>query len=451
MPQPLSLKIGPSGVRGVIGESLTPQLVTSFAAAFGTYCGAGPILVGTDTRPSREMVKQAAIAGLLSVGCTPVDVGIVPVPALMFHVREAGAFGGISVSGGHGSLAWNALRFIDPEGLALRANQAAELTDLYHQGFYPRVGASDMSDVRTDTTSTARHLRAVIQAVDVERIRTRAIKVAIDPRGGAASMPTLRLLEALGCEVVAVDARADTPCAANPEPDETSLADLCELVRRSGADIGFAQGGDADRLAVVDEHGTPLGADATVVLVIQRWLERRAGPVVVNVATSRMVDDVAARFGCRVHRSRVGEAHVIEAMKEHGAEVGGEGDGGAVVLPVNSCRDSFVAMAVVLESMAVAQRSVGAVRAQVPRYSMARERLLCPARDIAPSLRLIKDLFRGEQLDLTDGVKVTWSDRWFMARPSSTEPVIRLAAEAPSEADARSLVNRVLEVLSPGA
>jgi phosphomannomutase len=381
------------------------------------------------------MVKQAAIAGLLSVGCTPVDVGIVPVPALMFHVREAGAFGGISVSGGHGSLEWNALRFIDSEGLALRANQAAELTDLYHQGFYPRVGASDMSDVRTDTTSTARHLRAVMQAVDVERIRARTFRVAMDPEGGAASMPTLRLLEALGCEVVAINARVDTPCPADSEPDEASLADLCELVRRSGADIGFAQDGDADRLAVVDE----------------RWLERRAGPVVVNVSTSRMVDDVAARFGCRVHRSRVGEAHVVEAMKEHGAEVGGEGDGGAVVLPVNSCRDSFVAMAVILESMAVAQRSVGALRAQVPRYAMARERLLCPARDIAPSLRLIKDLFRGEQLDLTDGVKVTWSDRWFMARPSSTEPVIRLAAEAPSETDARSLVNRVLEVLSPGA
>jgi phosphomannomutase len=131
--------------------------------------------------------------------------------------------------------------------------------------------------------------------------------------------------------------------------------------------------------------------------------------------------------------------------------VGGEGDGGAVVLPVNACLDSFVAMAVILESMAVAERSVGALRAQVPRYSMVRERLLCPARDIAPSLRLIKDLFRGEQLDVTDGVKVTWSDRWLMVRPSSTEPVIRLAAEAPSETDARSLVNRVLEALSPGA
>jgi phosphomannomutase len=449
MPQPLSLKIGPSGVRGVVGESLTPQLVTSFAAAFGTYCGAGPILIGTDTRPSGEMVKQAAIAGLLSVGCTPVDVGIVPVPALMFHVRAAGAFGAISVSGSHGSPEWNALRFIDAEGLALRANQAAEVTDLYHQGVYPRVRALEMSDVRSDTTSTARHLDAVTQAIDAERIRRRAFKVAVDPEGGAASVPTRQLLESLGCQVMAVDASAGKPSPAHLTRDEENLEDLSGLVRRSAADIGFAQDVDGDRLAVVDEHGAALGADAAVVLVVQRWLERRAGPVVVNVATSRMVDDVAARFGCAVHRCRVGEANVVEAMKEHGAEVGGEGNGGAIVLPVNPCRDSFVAMAVILESMAFSERPLSALYAQVPRYAMVRERLLCSARDIAPSLRFIKNSFRGEQMDLTDGVKVTWPDRWLLARPSATEPVIRIAAEAPTEAEARSLVNSVLEALSP--
>ena len=451
MPQPLSLKIGPSGVRGVVGESLTPQLVTSFAAAFGTYCGAGPILIGTDTRRSGEMVKQAAIAGLLSVGCTPVDLGVVPVPSLMFHVRATGAFGGISVSGSHGPLAWNALRFIDSEGLALRANQAAELTDLYHQGFYPRVRAADMSDVRSDATSAARHIDAVTRAVDVERIRRRAFKVAIDPKGGAASNPTRRLLEALGCDVVAIHAGDGEPYPANAEPDEADLADLGDLVRRSGADIGFAQDADADRLAVVDEHGDPLGSDSTVVLVVQRWLARRAGPVVVNVETSRVVDDVAARCGCAVHRCRVGEANVVEAMKEHGAEVGGEGNGGAIVMPVNPCRDSFAAMAVILESVAVSGGSVGALRAQLPRYAIVRERLLCSARDLAPSLRLIRSAFGGERIDLTDGVKVTWPDRWLLARPSATEPVLRLTAEAPTDAEARSLVNGVLEALSPGA
>jgi phosphomannomutase len=444
------LKIGPSGIRGVVGESLSPQVVTRFAAAFGTYCGAGPILVGTDTRPSGEMVEQAAIAGLLSVGCTPVDVGIVPLPALMFHVREAGAFGGIGVSGSHGSFEWNALRFVGSEGLALRANQEAELTDLYHQGVFPRVRAPEMSDVRSDPTSSERLLAAITRAVDVERVRAGRFTVAVDPRGGTAAGLTRRLLEALGCAVVPIDTGGE-PCLPQPEPDEASLTRLGDLVRRSGADVGFAQDSDADRLVVVDESGASLGPDATVALVVQRWLEHRPGPVVVCVSTSRMIDDVAARLDCPVHRSRVGEAQVVETMKERGAEVGGEGDGGAIALPVNATRDSFTAMALILEAMATSGRSVGGLREQIPRYAMVRERLLCPPRDLTPSLRLIRRLFDGDRLDLTDGVKVMWPDRWLLARPSASEPLLRLAAEAPDEEQARSLVNRVLEALSPGA
>jgi phosphomannomutase len=449
--QPMSLKIGPFGVRGVIGESLTPQLVTGFAAAFGTYCGAGPILVGTDTRPSAEMVKQAVIAGLLSVGCTPVDVGVVPVPSLMLHVREAGAFGGLYVGGSDSSPGWSALKFISSEGLTLRANQAAELVDLYHQGGYPRVRALEVSDLRTDATTTERHRRAVVNGVDLERIRARRFRVAVDPRAGAASVPTPELLQALGCNVVAVESAGSGSFGERAELEESALSELRDRVLVSEADIGFAQDADGDRLAVVDETGRLLEADMPLVLVVQRWLARRAAPVVASASTSRAIDDAAAPFGCRVHRCRAGEASVLETMIEHGAEVGGESDGGVIVRPINACRDSFAAMAVILEAMAVSGSSPSLLRASVPRYAMVREQLLCPARDIAPSLRLIKSLFSGERVDLTDGVKVTWPDRWLLARASVTDPVIALAAEAPTEAEARALVNGVLEVLSPGA
>jgi phosphomannomutase len=450
MPQPLSLKIGPFGVRGVIGESLTPQLVTGFAAAFGTYCGAGPILVGTDTRPSAEMVKHAAIAGFLSVGCTPVDAGVVPVPSLMLEVREAGGFGGLYVGGSDSSPEWSALKFISPEGLSLRPNQAAELTDLYHQGVYPRVRALDMSDVRAEPTTIARHARAIASAVDTARIRARRFKVAVDARGGAASAAALQLLEALGCEVVAV-AAPETGFAARAELEESDLAELRELVRAAGADVGFAQDADGDRLAIVDEGGALLEPDMALVLVVGGWVRRGRAAIVASASTSRLIEDAAARFGCAVHRSRAGEASVLEAMTEHGADVGGESDGGVIVRPVNPCRDSFAAMAVILQAMTVAGEPIGALRARLPRYAMVRERLLCPARDIAPSLRLIKGLFAGERFDLTDGVKVTWPDRWLLARPLASETVIALDAEAPTDAEARALVNRVLEVLSPGA
>jgi phosphomannomutase len=450
MSQPLSLKIGPSGVRGVVGESLTPQLVTSFAAAFGTYCGAGPILIGTDTRPSGEMVKQAAIAGLLSVGCTPVDVAVVPRPALMLHVRESGAFGGISVGASHASPDANALQFIGPGGRALRANEAAELTDLYHQGLYPRVRAPEMSELRADATSVVRHVGAVAAAVDVVRVRARKFKVALDGRGPAGiAMP--RLLAALGCEVVPVGTGGRLPPSSDPDAASSSLAALCALVRRQGADIGIAPDWDAAGLVIVDESGTPLGAEAAALLVVRRWLERGAGPVVVDVAASRVVDDIAGRAGCPVYRARVGEANVLEAMLERGAGVGVAGDGGVIVLPVNHCRDSFAAAAIILEAMAVAGASAGELRARAPRYALRSQRLLCPARDIAPSLRLVRTLFRGEHLDLTDGVKVEWPDRWLLARPSATEPAIQLTAEAATDAEAQALLNRVLEVLSPGA
>jgi len=449
MRRPLSLKIGISGVRGVVGESLTPQLVTSFAAAFGTYCGAGPILIGTDSRPSREMVKQAAIAGLLSVGCIPVDLGIVPIPALQMHVRATGAFGGICVSASHNPIEWNALKFIGADGIVLRSSQSEELTDLYHQGVYPRVGAQEIADVRADDTALRLHREAVLRAVDVDAIRARRFRVAVDACNGAASRATPEFLRALNCEVIELYTDPDEPFPRDPEPTPENLDALCEAVRQSSADVGFAQDGDADRLALVDERGEPLGEDCTVALAVRHVLRHRPGPVVVNVSTSRMVDDVAAEYGCPVYRSRVGEVNVVERMLECGAQIGGEGNAGVIAPEINPCRDSFVGMALLLEALAREGGTVRQMRASVPTYAMVKEKLECRAREVAPGLRRLQDQYRSEMLDLTDGVKVLWPDRWLQARPSNTEPVIRVLAEAPTEADARALVREALEYLRP--
>ncbi len=445
----MSLKIGISGVRGIVGESLTPQLVTSFASAFGNYSGAGPVLVGTDNRPSREMIKQAAMAGLLSVGCTPVDVGIVPLPALMLHVRQTGAFGGICISASHNPIEWNALKFIGPDGIVLRPNQAAELTDLYHQGVYTRVAAHEIADPRSDDSTVARHRDAVLRAVDAASIRARGFKVVVDCVNGAASRATPAFLRALGCEVFELYTNPDEPFPHSPEPLPENIGRLCGLVRETGADLGLAQDADADRLAIVNEFGEPLGEDCTVALVVRQWLERKPGAVVVNVSTSRMVDDIAAQYGCPVHRTRVGEIHVVERMIECGAEVGGEGNGGVIIPGINPCRDSFVGMALVLEGLAKARMPVSAWRARIPSYAMVREKLLCKARDIAPSLRLLQNLYRGQTLDSTDGIKILWPDRWLHARSSTTEPIIRLIAEAPTEPDARALLMEAVECLCP--
>ncbi|MGC8667484.1 MAG: phosphoglucosamine mutase [Chthonomonadales bacterium] len=444
MRKPLSLKIGISGVRGVVGDSLTPQLVTAFSAAFGAHVGAGPIAIGTDSRPSREMVKQAVIAGLLSVGCAPVDLGIVPVPALQLYVRQSGAFGGICITASHNPIEWNALKFFGPDGILLRPNQAVELTDLYHQGVYPRVAYKDLADVRVDGTAALRHHRAVQAAVDLERIRARRFRVVVDCCNGAASRSTPAFLRNLGCEVTELYTDPDKPFPHNPEPLPENIGALCTRVKEIGADIGFVQDADADRLAVVNEKGEPLGEECTLALAVRHMLRKRVGPVVVNVSTSRMVDDVAAEFGVPVYRTRVGEINVVEKMFEVDAQVGGEGNGGVIVPAINPCRDSFVGMALILESLAEEECTISQLRARIPEYAIVKAKADFAAREIGPALKRFQEAYRGERLDLTDGVKVVWDDRWVQARGSNTEPIIRVTAEAPDEEGARKLVDEAL-------
>jgi phosphomannomutase len=333
----------------------------------------------------------------------------------------------------------------------LRPNQARELTDLYHQGVYPRVGNHEMAEARTDTTTLARHHAAVTATIETDLIASRRFKVVIDCCNGAGSIATPRFLRMLGCEVHELHTDINGLFPHNPEPLPGNIVELCEAVRRTGADLGFAQDADADRLAIVDEKGEPLGEDATVALAIRHWLSKRPGPVVVNLSTSRMIDDIAADFGVPVFRSPVGEVNVVEAMIRHKADIGGEGNGGVIAAPVNPCRDSFVGMALILEALAREGGTISEMRSRIPRYAMIHEKLECAARDVAPSLRLLRRLWEGHPMDLTDGVKVHWPDRWVQARPSNTEQVIRLDAEAPTESEARDLVNEALECLSPSA
>lgn len=443
------LKIGVSGVRGVAGVSLTPQIVASFAAAFGTYCGKGKIVIGSDTRPSREMVAPAVEAGLQSVGCIPVRLGVVPVPTLQFHVRQIGAAGGICITASHNPMEWNALKFCTAEGTAIPANRFAELLDLYHQGIYPRVAADLVPDPIADDSALDLHFEAVSRLIDIDLVKSARLKVAVDCCNGAGSLATPEFLRRLGCRVEEIHTRPGEPFPRDPEPLRKNLGDLRIFVTRVGADIGFAQDADADRLSIVDETGEPLGEDCTIVLAVRRFLQREPGPVVVNVSTSRMIDDVAAGFGVPVYRSRVGEIHVLEEMQKRASKVGGEGNGGVIVLDTNRCRDSFVAMALILESLALEARPVGAIRKEVPAYFLLKEKIPCRPRQAAGFVRLLKQVFRGEEQDLTDGIKVNWPDRWLHVRASNTEPVIRVLAEAPDEATCRSLVGTVMEYLRP--
>lgn len=450
MRKQLALKISISGVRGVVGDALTPQLITSFAAAFGAYCGAGPILVGTDSRPSREMVKRAVMAGLQSVGCTPVDLGILPVPALQLHIRHTGAFGGICLTASHNPIEWNALKFFGADGILLRPHEAVELTDLYHQGVFPRIGGPTVSQPREDLSAITLHRRAVLSALDTDAIRSARVRVAVDCCNGAASRATPEFLEALGCSVAAIHADPDLPFPHNPEPIPENMGDLARAVRDSEADVGFIQDADADRLAIAGSDGEPLGEEATLAIVVRHVTRVSPGPVVVNVSTSRMLDDVCAETRSTLHRTRVGEINVVERMLELDSSIGGEGNGGVIAPHINPCRDSFVAMGYVLEAMAQTRAGIGELRAAIPSYAMVKERVQTRPRDVPVALRRLQGACRDATLDFTDGVKAIWPDRWLQARASNTEPIIRVIAEAPTESEAHDLIQMARSVMASG-
>src|SRR5262245_196877 len=438
-----TLKISISGVRGVIGESLTPTLLTRFAQAFGTYIGARTIVIGRDPRTSGEMVKQAVIAGLLSSGCRILDIGICPVPTIQLVVRQQRAHGGIAITASHNPAEWNALKFIGRSGFFLTAAQARELLDIYHQGEYTRTAGAEMREVAEFTGATDLHIQTILNSLGPLPAGGKKLRVVLDACNGAGSIVGPKLLESLGVEVVSINA---TPNGSFPRPAEPlpeNLAGLCKAVRDHAADIGFAQDMDADRLAIVSERGEPIGEENTLVLATRYVLGHGPGPVVANLSTTSALEEVVKGYGCQLFLSKIGEVNVTEEMLKQHAVIGGEGNGGVIYPRLNFARDSLVGMALVLHLLAETGQSVSELLATLPRFSMIKEKLACPSDKIAGVLRMIRDRFARYPLDLRDGVKVTLPNGWLLVRGSNTEPIIRVIAEAASETEAREIVQNV--------
>ena len=442
-----TLKISISGVRGVIGDSLTPTLLTRFAQAFGTYTGPGTIVIGRDTRTSGEMVRQAVIAGLLSSGCRVVDLGVCPVPTVQLLVRHHHAHGGIAITASHNPAEWNALKFISAEGLFLGAGQAREMLDIYHQGEYTKVTGAETRTVEPMAGALDLHIRTILEAVGPLPRGDRKLRVVLDSCNGAASIVGPQLLAALGADVTAINVTPDGLFPRPAEPVPENLGALCAAVREQRADLGFAQDMDADRLAVVSDEARPVGEDYTLVLAVLYVLGKERGPVVANLSTTHALDAVTHKFDCPLFRTKIGEANVTERMQREGAVIGGEGNGGVIYPRINFARDSLVGMALILHLVAERGRKLSEILAELPRRWIMKEKLVCPSHKIGEVLKTIRHVYAGYSLDLTDGVKVSLGDEWFHVRGSNTEPIIRLAAEAETEEEARRISAPVFELI----
>jgi phosphomannomutase len=445
-----TLKISISGVRGVVGESLTPQLLVGFAQAFGCYVEGGVVLVGRDTRQTGEMVRSAVVGGLLATGCYVIDLGVVPVPTVLVAVRQLQADGAVAITASHNPAQWNALKFARSEGVFLNSYQATELLDVYHQGEFRLARTSELSEVEYDDTAINRHIQLVLRSTDVDAIRQRRPKVVVDTCNGAGALMTPQLLEELGCEVVVINGEPNGRFPHDPEPIPRNLRALREAVRQTGADVGFAQDADADRLAIVSEKGKAIGEEFTLAFACDTVASRTPGLMAANVSTSRMIDEVAGRYDCRVIRTKVGEINVVEAMLREGAVIGGEGNGGVIYPQVHPCRDSMSGIALVLEGL-VRYGSVSAwVRSFRP-SGMFKTKIECPSSRTQHAMAATRRRYADNELDLTEGVKVVWRETgdWLHIRPSNTEPVIRVIAESDTVSAARRLADEALATLRP--
>ncbi len=442
-----TLMISVSGMRGIVGVDLTPELVARHAAALAAWAKAAgkPVVVlGRDARTSGPLYAHAATAGIMSVGCDVIDLGLVPTPTTQLAVEHHHAGAGLILTASHNPIEWNALKFVGPDGVFLDAESGAAVRALAELG-PPRAGWDGIGSVREDREAIARHLGLVLALpqLDLEAIRRRKFRVALDCVRGAGGAVVPLLLERLGCTVSGINLETDGRFPREPEPIPENLGDLGDLVRRSGAEIGLAVDPDVDRLAVVDERGRAIGEDYTLAFAVRAVLARRTpGPqptVVANLSTSLVVEDAARDGGARFIRAPVGEANVARVIKESGALIGGEGNGGVILPALHIGRDAPLGVALILQYLAAEKRPVSELVAAVPRYRIVKAKAKLGA-DLPAAYSALKIRFPEASSDERDGLRLAWRDRWVHLRPSGTEPVIRVIVEAPTEAEAEELL-----------
>ncbi len=444
-----------SGVRGRVGAPLTPELMAGIAAAFGGFLRTegitGPVFVGRDSRTSGRMFQRAVEAGLVSVGCDVVSLGVVPTPTLLLAVEDGGGAGGLCVTASHNPAEWNALKLVSGEGIFLDADLSARFRRFLAEEDPPRAAWDALGRVRTDRGAWDRHLGRILALphLDLAGLQDRAFHVAVDCVHGAGGPVVAQLLGALGCTFAGIGMEPDGLFPRDPEPTAANLAALGRLVRESGAEVGLAVDPDVDRLSLVDERGVPLGEDYTLALAAAAVLRRTPGPVVTNLSTSLVLDDVAHAFGSRVIRAPVGEVNVARRMQAERAVVGGEGNGGVILPALHFTRDAPLAIALILQHLLDEGASLSQAARRWPTYEIVKEKRGFPREALhAAYLALSEDLGAVEE-DRTDGLRLVWPERgcWIHVRPSGTEPVVRLIAEARDGAAARALVKRAGAVL----
>ena len=438
------LMVGVSGVRGTVGRTLTPRVACDFGCAFGTMLGVGKtVTLGRDTRTSGPMLRSAVMAGLLGTGVNVVDLGMASTPACALMTGKLGCDGGVILTASHNPAEYNGIKFLRPTGVGLSAADAARLEGIWRSGKFALAYQDHQGLASSNAEAASAYVDAVCEHCDAAAVAAKGFTVVLDSVNGAGGPAGRMLFERLGCELIHLNAEPHGRFTHPPEPVEQNLAELCQAVRSHAAAVGFAQDADADRLAIVDETGRFIGEEYTLALSAAFVLRGRKGKVATNLGTSRMVDDVAERHGCEVVRAPTGEANVVDAMVREGCILGGEGGGGVIDPRVVPVRNSLSGIAMLLEYLAETGKTVSALVAEVPEYVMIKTKMPCPAGAAERVVARAKAAFAGRpdaRFNDADGLRVDLPGRWVCVRASNTEPILRIIAEAPGQADAQALV-----------
>lgn len=439
--------ISVSGLRGIIGESLDPILAIKYTTAFASLLDRsnGPIVVTRDGRSTGTMLAQAICSGLSAAGWDVLYGDVAATPTTGILVREHQAAGGIQISASHNPAPYNGIKLFEASGRVIPADAGERVIEAYRNYSFRAVQHDEVGSIKTMADTTTAHLNAVLATVDAAAIRNKQFKVVLDSHHGAGSILGRELLTNLGCQCQFLGDTPDGLFTRSPEPTEVNLQETTAMAKEFGADVVFCQDPDADRLAIIDERGRYIGEEFTLAITLNHALASRKGPVVTNCSSSRMSADICKQHGCELHLSAVGEANVTNLMKELNAVYGGEGNGGPIDPKVGYVRDSFVAMAQVLDAMAAGGKSVSQLAAEIPHYDIHKTTIEIERSNIPKLFAKLEEVFADGNASKMDGLRVDWSDKWILVRPSNTEPIVRAIAEANSSDEAQRLCSLAAE------
>ena len=454
-----NLMISVAGIRGVIGETVTPDLFAKFAATYGSFRGGtkAKIILGRDSRISGEMLRNSVSAGLVSVGCEVIDIGMCTTPTVGIQIRKQKARGGIMLSASHNPIQWNALKLFWQDGVFMDPSQGQKFLKLFHDNKIKYVDVHHLGKIKEHPKALEEHIQLVLSHIAKNSIKKRKFRIVIDPCNGAGGLIIIPLLKKLGCQIIAINETPNGRFAHTPEPVPENLTQLSKAVKKYKADLGIATDPDVDRVAFVSDKGRPIGEENGLALVVDYILQKNSkgkkpkskNPVVVvNMSTSRVMEDVAEKHNAKVIRTKIGEAHVARRMmSEPNCIIGGEGNGGVIYPPTHYGRDAAIGVGLLLESMAASGKSLSQLADELPHYDIVKDKIEIEKKLIPGFLNKILKKYSSEKVDTLDGVKINLKDSWVHVRPSGTEPIVRIIAEAKSVSSAKKLCRSVKSLL----